>query len=178
MFFPGTLMPLAAQWFSRVEAKLYVAHLRTTSLDSRHSRLEKLAGSCTILSRWRAAYQQVGLLLVRDSVGHQNPDTVWTFIGWPTWLVHHRGKTVTKPLPLSLLGLPLSEKQIPQVAENLESGEYSRFSPDRMSPFSAFLAEISASGRVFANRALAATSMDVLNRAMQRLFDRSAKRDS
>ena len=115
-------MPLAAQWFSRVEAKLYVAHLRTTSLDSRHSRFEKLAGSCTILSRWRAAYQQVGLLLVRDSVGHQNPDTVWTFIGWPTWLVHHRGKTVTKPLPLSRLGLPLSEKQIPQVVENLESG--------------------------------------------------------
>ena len=64
----------------------------------------------------------VGPLLVRDSVGHQNPDTVWTFIGWPTWLVHHRGKTVTKPLPLSRLGLPLSEKQIPQVVENLESG--------------------------------------------------------
>ena len=55
-------------------------------------------------------------------MGHQNPDTVWTFIGWPTWLVHHRGKTVTKPLPLSRLGLPLSEKQIPQVVENLESG--------------------------------------------------------
>ena len=34
----------------------------------------------------------------------------------------HRGKTVTKPLPLSRLGLPLSEKQIPQVVENLESG--------------------------------------------------------
>jgi hypothetical protein len=33
-----------------------------------------------------------------------------------------RGKTVTKPLPLSRLGLPLSEKQIPQVVENLESG--------------------------------------------------------
>jgi hypothetical protein len=35
---------------------------------------------------------------------------------------HHRGKTVTKPLSLSRLGLPLSEKQIPQVVENLESG--------------------------------------------------------
>src|ERR1700686_3132030 len=34
----------------------------------------------------------------------------------------HLGKTVTKPLPLSRLGLPLSEKQIPQVVENLESG--------------------------------------------------------
>jgi hypothetical protein len=47
-----------------------------------------------------------------------------------------------------------------------------------MSPFSAYLAEISASGWVFANRALAATSMDVLNHAMERLFHRSAKRDS
>ena len=29
---------------------------------------------------------------------------------------------MTKPLPLIQLGLPLSEKQIPQVVENLESG--------------------------------------------------------
>jgi hypothetical protein len=29
---------------------------------------------------------------------------------------------VTKPLALSTLGLPLSEKQIPQIVENLESG--------------------------------------------------------
>ena len=34
----------------------------------------------------------------------------------------HRGKTVTKPLALSRLGLPSSEKQIPQVVENLKSG--------------------------------------------------------
>jgi hypothetical protein len=60
--------------------------------------------------------------LVRDSAGHQNPDTVWTLTGQPTWLVRHRGKTVTKPLALSALGLALSEKQIPQVVENLESG--------------------------------------------------------
>jgi hypothetical protein len=33
---------------------------------------------------------------------------------------------VTKPLALSRLGLPLSEKQIPQVVENLESGDKSR----------------------------------------------------
>ena len=33
-----------------------------------------------------------------------------------------RGKTVTKPLVLSRLGLLLSEKQIPQVVEDLESG--------------------------------------------------------
>jgi hypothetical protein len=37
--------------------------------------------------------------------------------------VHHRGKTVTKPFPLSRLGLLLSEKQIPQVVENLENGD-------------------------------------------------------
>ena len=34
----------------------------------------------------------------------------------------HRGKTVTKPLPLKPLGLPLSEKQIPQVVEKIENG--------------------------------------------------------
>ena len=37
-----------------------------------------------------------------------------------------RGKTVTKPRVLSRLGLPLSEKQIPQVVENLESGGKSK----------------------------------------------------
>ena len=36
-----------------------------------------------------------------------------------------RGKTVTKPVALSGLGLLLSEKQIPQVVENLESGDES-----------------------------------------------------
>jgi hypothetical protein len=34
-----------------------------------------------------------------------------------------RGKTVTKPLPLSPLGLALSEKQISQVIEKFESGD-------------------------------------------------------
>jgi hypothetical protein len=34
-----------------------------------------------------------------------------------------RGKTVTKPIALRRLGLLLSEKQIPQVVENLESGD-------------------------------------------------------
>ena len=33
-----------------------------------------------------------------------------------------RGKTVTKRRVLTPFGLPLSEKQIPQVVENLESG--------------------------------------------------------
>jgi len=37
-----------------------------------------------------------------------------------------RGKTVTKPFAVSGLGLLLSEKQIPQVVENLESGYESR----------------------------------------------------
>jgi hypothetical protein len=37
-----------------------------------------------------------------------------------------RGKTVTKPLALKRLGLPLSEKQIPQVIENPESGGKSK----------------------------------------------------
>jgi len=37
-----------------------------------------------------------------------------------------RGKTVTKPLPLNRRGLPLSEKQIPQVIENPESGDQSK----------------------------------------------------
>jgi hypothetical protein len=40
--------------------------------------------------------------------------------------VPDRGKTVTKPVVLSQLELPLSEKQIPQVVENLESGGKSR----------------------------------------------------
>ena len=34
-----------------------------------------------------------------------------------------RGKTVTKLVRLIALGSPLSEKQIPQVIENLESGD-------------------------------------------------------
>ena len=37
-----------------------------------------------------------------------------------------RGKTVTKSLALSVLGLPASEKQIPQVVENLKSGNKSK----------------------------------------------------
>ncbi|MGA2741610.1 MAG: hypothetical protein ABSG65_29760 [Bryobacteraceae bacterium] len=48
--------------------------------------------------------------------------------------------------------------------------EYTSWSPDRMLPFSDFLAEISATGRVFANRHLAATSIEVLERAIARLF--------
>jgi hypothetical protein len=39
------------------------------------------------------------------------------------WSMKDRGKTVTKPGPLSPLGLALSEKQIPQVIEKPESGD-------------------------------------------------------
>jgi hypothetical protein len=70
----------------------------------------------------RAALQRLDLCWSEIPVGHQNPDTVWTFNGEPNRLVHHRGKTMSKPLALSCLGLALSEKQIPQVVENLESG--------------------------------------------------------
>jgi len=38
---------------------------------------------------------------------------------------------VTKPLVLSLLGLPLSEKQIPQVIEKHENGEKSKEASER-----------------------------------------------
>jgi hypothetical protein len=41
---------------------------------------------------------------------------------WAHLLSLDRGKTVTKPLSLRMLGLLLSEKQIPQIVENLESG--------------------------------------------------------
>ncbi|MCI0746030.1 MAG: hypothetical protein L0Y58_11540 [Verrucomicrobia subdivision 3 bacterium] len=80
--------------------------------------------------------------------------------------------TIVAPIVLTAEDLELLEVSTERTGFRDVLAEYSRFSPDRMSPFSAFLAEIFASGRVFANRALAATSMDVLNRAMQRLFDR------
>jgi hypothetical protein len=86
--------------------------------------------------------------------------------------------TIVAPIVLTAEDLELLEVSIERSGLRDLLAEYSRLAPDRMSPFSAYLAEISASGRVFANRALAATSMDVLNRAMERLFHRSAKRDS
>jgi hypothetical protein len=45
----------------------------------------------------------------------------------------HRGRTVTKHFALSCLGLPLSEKQIPQIVENLESGNESVETWERVS---------------------------------------------
>jgi hypothetical protein len=45
----------------------------------------------------------------------------------PEWGVRFdRGNTVTKRFALRGLGLFLSEKQIPQVVENLENGDKSR----------------------------------------------------
>lgn len=74
------------------------------------------------------------------------------------------------PVVITSEDLELLEVTIEHVGIRDLIVEYSAWSPDRMSPFSAYLAEISASGRVFANRALAATSMGVLTRAMERLF--------
>jgi hypothetical protein len=41
-------------------------------------------------------------------------------------LAANRGKTVTKPFLLNRLGLSLSEEQIPQVVEDLKSGDKPR----------------------------------------------------
>jgi hypothetical protein len=77
-------------------------------------------------------YQQGnGLKLWADlCVGHRSRPPILegkqtVLPGGSTGVCHgpHRGKTVTKSLALSLLGLPLSEKQIPQVIEKYESGE-------------------------------------------------------
>jgi hypothetical protein len=79
------------------------------------------------------------------------------------------------PVVLTVEDLELLEVSVERSGIRDVLGEYGRWSPDRMSPFSDFLAEISASGRVLANRALAATSMNVLSRAMERLFSTSCE---
>ena len=81
------------------------------------------------------------------------------------------------PFVLTAEDLELLEVSVERSGIRDLLAEYSRSSPDRMSPFSDYLAEISAAGRVLANRALAGTSMDVLARAMERLFHVSAGRD-
>ena len=78
--------------------------------------------------------------------------------------------TISAPVVLTAEDIELLEVTVERSGFRDLLSDYSRFSPDRMSPFSAFLAEISAAGRVFANRSLAGTSMQVLKRAMQRLF--------
>jgi hypothetical protein len=83
--------------------------------------------------------------------------------------------TVFGPIVLTAEDLELLEVSTERAGIRDLLAEYSHWSPDRMLPFSAYLAEISASGRVLANRALAATSMDVLIRSMQRLFEKSPR---
>lgn len=83
----------------------------------------------------------------------------------------HRGQiTILAPIVLTAEDLELLEVSVERSGFRDLLAEYSRFSPDRMSPFSTYLAEISASKRVFANRALAGTSMNVLTYAKERLF--------
>lgn len=77
---------------------------------------------------------------------------------------------ILAPIVLTSEDLELLEVSVERSGFREFLVEYNRYSPDRMSPFSAYLGEISASGRVFANRALAGTSMHVLTRAMERLF--------
>ena len=81
--------------------------------------------------------------------------------------------SVFGPIVLTVEDVELLEVSVERSGIRDLLAEYSRWSSDRMLPFSAYLAEISGSGRVLANRALAATSIDVLNRAMQRLFQKS-----
>jgi hypothetical protein len=54
--------------------------------------------------------------------GRRPASVLLHFVSTEGFIPDDRGKTVTKPLALSRLGLLLSEKQIPQVVENLESG--------------------------------------------------------
>lgn len=77
---------------------------------------------------------------------------------------------VFAPFVLTAEDLELLEVSLEHTGVRELLAEYNSRFPDRMSPFSAFLAEISATGRVFANRELAATSMHVLACAMRRLF--------
>ena len=82
--------------------------------------------------------------------------------------------SVFGPIVLTAEDVELLEVSIERSGIRDLLAEYSRWSPDRMLPFSAYLAKISASGRILANRALAETSIDVLNRAQQRLFSEIA----
>ena len=77
---------------------------------------------------------------------------------------------VFAPIVLTAEDLELLEVSVERCGIRDFLVEYSRSFPDRMSPFSAYLAGISAAGRVFASRALAEASMHVLTRAMDRLF--------
>jgi len=96
-------------------------HSSTTLLPPAHVALRSRRFVPNSFNEERAC-QQGQLLLLSEGAGQQKTRHRLDVQGEPTCLVHHRGKTVTKPLSLSRLGLPLSEKQIPQVVETLESG--------------------------------------------------------
>jgi hypothetical protein len=81
------------------------------------------------------------------------------------------------PIVLTVGDVELLEVSIERSGFRETLVDYCRWSPDRMLPFSNFLAEISGQGRVLANRALAATSIEVLTRAIKRLFPQSADND-
>ena len=74
------------------------------------------------------------------------------------------------PVVLTVEDMELLERSVERCGFREILAEFSRRSPDRMLPFSDFLAEISGLRRVIANSALAATSMDVIARAKKRLF--------
>lgn len=63
----------------------------------------------------------------RGEAGHFTTSDARGLFRWSTDnQVLNRGKTVTKPIILRALGKTSSEKQIPQVIENPESGDQSR----------------------------------------------------
>ncbi len=118
MFFPGALIALAAQWFSRVE----VSYMwRTFEPRPWTLRIVALRHSPVRAQFFQDGERRISRL-----------DLCWSEILSATKIQTPSGPssagrlgsctTVAKPLPLSRLGLPLSEKQIPQVVENLESG--------------------------------------------------------
>ncbi|MEO8050101.1 MAG: hypothetical protein ABI833_06760, partial [Acidobacteriota bacterium] len=85
------------------------------------SGFEVLAGSCIILpigERRVSSSDYRWSEIRRLSKSRRRLDFHWS-VGLAR--AHHRGKTVTNPSLLRLLGLLLSEKQIPQVIENLEN---------------------------------------------------------
>ena len=88
------------------------------------------------------------------------------------------GFRIFAPVVLTVEDMELLEVSIEQSGFREMLAKYCKWSPDRMVPFSDFLAEMSRRGLVLANRSLAGTSMDVLNRAIKRLFPNSAHAES
>lgn len=89
-----------------------------------------------------------------------------------------RGLRIFAPVVLTVEDMELLEVSIERSGFREILVNYCKWSPDRMLPFSDFLAEMSGLGLVLANRFLAATSMEVLNRAIGRLFPHVANGES